>query len=199
MSSAVQTNFRGVRALLIQPHDVNHETLKRTLERLGVTVIDHDSASSQDRIFDIVFFDADVGCIDLGGGIPHVALVGLEAPSRLIKVARQRCVAHLMKPVRSNGVFTALLIAFNEQVSRDRDIEERDQLLRRAKGRRAVFKAVLHLMQQEQIDDDEAYRRLRLGSMRLRISVEEFAANFLAARSSPVSPANQAQYGRERN
>ena len=46
----------------------------------------------------------------------------------------------------------------------------------RHRARRLVMKAVLRLMERHGVDDDEAYRRLRKESMRLRITVEVSAA-----------------------
>jgi AmiR/NasT family two-component response regulator len=41
------------------------------------------------------------------------------------------------------------------------------------------MKAVLRLMERHGVDDDEAYRRLRKESMRLRVTVEELSSRLL--------------------
>jgi AmiR/NasT family two-component response regulator len=46
-------------------------------------------------------------------------------------------------------------------------------------ARRLVMKAVLRVMERHGVDDDEAYRRLRKESMRLRITVEDLSSRIL--------------------
>ena len=50
----------------------------------------------------------------------------------------------------------------------------------RHQARRLVMKAVLRVMARHGVDDDEAYRRLRKESMRLRITVEDLSSRILA-------------------
>ncbi len=199
MSSLVQSNFRGSRACVVLPEDQNREVLVRTLERLGlhVTVMDPAAGDLVAGPQDVVFVDADQDFSLLDQDIPHVALIGIEAPSRLGRVVRLRAAAVLMKPVRTTGVFTAIFLAFNEQATRQRETQERQQLARRAKGRRVVVKAILKLMKDKDLSDDDAYRELRVASMTKRISIEEFAAEIVAASTSSMRLANKATHERK--
>jgi AmiR/NasT family two-component response regulator len=179
--------------------DPNRDVLVRTLERLGlqVTIKGPEATDYVADAQDVVFVDADRDFIFMGSDIPHIALIGIEAPSRLASVVRHRAAAVLMKPVRATGVFTALFLAFNEQSVRRRELIERENLFRRAEGRRAVVKAILNIMKDKNLSDDDAYREMRLASMAKRISIEEFAAEVVAASTSSMRLASTAAHERK--
>lgn len=191
MTGVTRSNFRGARAHILFRDETGAAVLGRTLERLGLQLVVDPNQS------DILFFDADEELMLPVLDIPTVALIGIEAPSRLGRAVRQRASAYLMKPVRPTGIFTAVFVAFNEHGTRQREAHEREQLRRRVQGRRIVLKAILHLMATHSITDDEAYRELRHTSMRRRISVEEFAAEILAASTSSMRLADQATHVRK--
>jgi hypothetical protein len=183
MTGPVAPNFRGMRALIAAPPCASHETLATTLRRLGLDVAHHDPADGATPPCDVLFFDADEGLGAAPADTPLIALIGLEAPSRLLRAVRHRCAAYLMKPIRPTGIFTALFIALNEQARRRQDLDARTALARRVSGRRDVIKAVLWLMREFGVDDDEAFRLLRAEAMRRRLSVEMWAGEFVHARN----------------
>lgn len=199
MTSLVRSNFRGARAYVVLPEDQNREVLVRTLERLGLHVTVQDPAGGDliECPQDVVFVDADQDFNVLDQDIPLIALIGIEAPSRLGRVVRHRAAAFLMKPVRATGVFTAIFLGFNEQATRQRETQERQHLARRAEGRRVVVKAILKLMKDKNLSDDDAYRELRVASMTKRISIEEFAAEIVAASTSSMRLASKATHARK--
>lgn len=199
MSTPVRSNFRGARAWVALGDDPSRDVLVRTLERLGlqVTVKVPEATDFVADTQDVVFVDADQDFIVMGSDIPHIALIGIEAPSRLARVVRHRAAAVLMKPVRATGVFTALFLAFNEHSVRQRELSEREHLSRRAEGRRAVVKAILKIMKEKDLSDDEAYREMRFASMAKRISIEEFAAEVVAASTSSMRLAGTAAHERK--
>ncbi len=198
MIALARSNFRGARACVILAQDQNRDILVRTLERLGlnVTLRDPLDDASDAGPCDIVFVDADQDFSVLEPEIPHIALIGMEAPSRLSRVVRHRAAAILMKPVRATGVFTAIFLAFNEHATRQRELHERQQLLRRAEGRRSVVKAILQLMKERNLSDDDAYQELRRASMAKRVTIEEFAAEIVAASTSSMRLAGKAAHER---
>jgi AmiR/NasT family two-component response regulator len=199
MTSSVRSNFRGARALVTAPEDQNREVLVRTLERLGLYVTERDPAATDflAGLQDVVFVDADEDFTVLDSDIPHIALIGMEAPSRLARVVRHRAAAVLMKPVRATGVFTALFLAFNNHAVRQRELIERENLSRRAEGRRVVVKAILKIMKDRDLTDDEAYREMRVASMARRVSIEEFAAEIVAASTSSMRLTGTAAHERK--
>ncbi len=185
MKCAIITNFRGLRALVIHHEDPSRRVLVSVLGKLGLAVeaVEPGAAPAPgDR--DLVFFDADEGLDGLpldAGTLPHIALVGVEAPSRLARVVRLECASHILKPVRGAGVFTALLLAVNEHERRGR-LERRIELLeQRMAGRRVVIKAVLRLMALCGIDEDAAYESLRLEAMSRRVPIDQVARERLGA------------------
>lgn len=196
MKGAITTNFRGLGALVVQGHDVNQETLVSVLGRLGldVTLIAPD-ALPVDGLprCDVLFFDADeemTGPQAAGQGpdVPTIALIGHEAPSRLVRVVALRSDSHILKPIRTTGVYTALLLAVNGHRDRLRTERELDVLRQRLSGRRVVMKAVLRLMALSGIDEDSAYQRLRQEAMNRRVPIEDVARDWLAALPAAESP-----------
>ena len=179
----ITTNFRGLRALVLHPEGVTRDRLAGILERLGLVVMGHDpaevSAASLPEC-DLVLFDADeeveAGLLDeLGKSRPMIALIGNEAPSRLARVVRLRCNSHILKPIRSTGVYSAVLLATNaheRQRQTDRDLEAFRQ---RLAGRRVVTKAVLKQMRLDGMDEDAAYDQLRHRAMESRMTIEAAA------------------------
>jgi AmiR/NasT family two-component response regulator len=194
------TSFRGARALVVHPEDGNRETLVRTLQQLGLLVAavgsdDEATILAARADCDILFYDADQTPVSAIGGavadLPCVALIGHEVPSRLARVARQRCCAFLLKPVRATGVFSALYLAFHEATARRREAAERAALVERQRGRRFLVKAILQLCAERGFDDDTAFRWLRRESMRRRVSIERVAEELVAtAAALPGEGAN---------
>ncbi|MCZ7675430.1 MAG: ANTAR domain-containing protein [Roseovarius sp.] len=187
MKGAITTNFRGIRALVMHGDDVNRDTLVNVLGRLGldVTVLAPDALPADSLPHcDVLLFDADENVLvpcpsSQGTDIPTIALIGHETPSRLARVLGRRCDSHILKPIRSMGVFTALILAVNGHRQRLRSERELDALRQRLSGRREVMKAVLRLMSLFGIDEDTAYERLRQEAMDRRVPIEDAARDWL--------------------
>lgn len=172
-------NFRGQRCLVLHRRDNNSDTLVRQLESLGLIVdlrwpVEGATADG----YDVMFFDADLGYDGLFAWppapppIPLIAMMGSEAPGRIEWMLSQAPAAYLIKPIGSTGVFSALAIAFHSFETEQGLKGAITDLTLRVKSRPLVFKAMLALMDQLGIDDDEAYRLLRRESMNRRITVE---------------------------
>lgn len=181
MSAPVVRNFRGARALVCHADDGSRATLAEMLGRLGLEVTLYDPGSADPKpqadAHDVIFFDADEG--PDGGSdapdVPLIALIGVEAPSRLARVVRRRAAAYIVKPVRSSGIYTALVVAFSEHARRKAEAEERAALGRRIASRRHMIKAILVLMRREGVDDEAAFQTLRRDAMRRRVPIEDLA------------------------
>lgn len=185
MKDGITTNFRGLRAHVIHRDGPNRRTLVSILGKLGLEVEAVGPGAPQVLgACDLVFFDADEGLDSLPANaraLPHIALVGTEAPSRLARVVRLECASHILKPIRGAGVFTALLLALNEH-ERRKKMERRIELLeQRMAGRRLVIKAVLRLMALCGIDEDAAYESLRLEAMNRRVPIDQVARERLGS------------------
>ncbi len=205
MRTVIQ-NFRGARALVVMAPGDDCDRLVVTLRRLGlltgaVAPGDEEALAAAARDgFDVLITDTDVGTGDLvPGGItvdaPVIAVIGVEAPSRLSRVVGGRAASHIVKPVRASGVFPALFIAFNEFARRRREREHAGRLETRLRQRRTVVKAVLAVIASRGVDDDEAFRLMRRESMRRRITIEALSEEIVAA-SKPSAPSGEVAGGR---
>ncbi len=185
-------NFRGVRALILHGQDRNRTVLAETLTRLGLRIqavdpMDTPSVRAAVKQAEIILFDADLAEEVAAPwaaeriGVPVIALVGLEAPGRLLRAFELEPSAVLYKPLRSTGIYSALFFAVNEHRRRAELAAKMAVLEERHRGRRFVTGAIVMLMQERGIDDDQAYRLLRKESMRRRMTIEECAAQLLAA------------------
>jgi AmiR/NasT family two-component response regulator len=176
-------SFRGLAALVLHDADRNRAMLERTLDQLGlgVTLLEPTIEAVPQALLKeagILFVDADLGALpplsDVGTP-PIVAVIGHETPSRLLRVVEIAASAFLVKPVRAQGVFSAIFVAVNSH-RRLSGLQARlVAMSSRHNARRQVIKAVIVLMQRHGIDDDEAFRMLRRESMARRITVEKFS------------------------
>ena len=192
MSGArIVQNFRGQRGVLCGAPHMAVETLQASLERLGMTLARSTEINpgELDASRDVLLIDGDLpldAVLDRRAGsllslAPAIGLVGVEAPSRLKALMDVGVTAFLRKPVHAAAVYAALFLAVNGY-NRTRALElELAEHAQRRRGRRAVVKAVVHLMQTTGLDDDQAYALLRRDSMRRRVSIEDHAAELIAA------------------
>jgi AmiR/NasT family two-component response regulator len=201
MSFRLLQNFRGGRALVVLARAGREVTLETTLAKLGVTteypeIVDGraqiDVAGLQpDR--DILFVDGDLEeavAIEVNPAsrlpaVPVIGLVGVEAPSRLKALVNLGATSFLRKPVHGGAVYTSLFMGINQFLLRSDMYERLQDLEGRRRGRRAVLRAVILLMQETGLDDDSAYSQLRRESMRVRQSLEVYCEEFLSRRAKP--------------
>jgi AmiR/NasT family two-component response regulator len=196
-------NFRGINALVIHAEDRNRTILTETMTRLGLKI--HVSDPSDVVAIrnglgeaEIVVFDTDMveGMALASAGerimVPVIAIVGLEAPGRLQRAFELEPSAVLYKPLRSTGIYSALFFATNEHRRRN-DVAQDLQLLEvRHRSRRFVTRAIVHLMRDRGIDDEEAFRLLRKESMRRRLTIEEYAVQLAARPRESAKKAREA-------
>jgi AmiR/NasT family two-component response regulator len=182
-------NFSGGRAILVTDRASSLDVLTTTLDRLGVTTSPDDivesiaaidlAALQPDR--SVVFIDGDINdgttlplsAIGRLPPAPVIGLLGVSAPSRLKALMRAGATSFLRKPVHGAAVYPALFVGINEY-HRHRHLEMllEDQE-RRRRCRRDVVKAIIRMMSDYGIDDDEAYELLRRRSMRMRQTIED--------------------------
>jgi AmiR/NasT family two-component response regulator len=192
MSRPVIQNFRGMRGVILHSADRNRSVLTETLTRLGLKV---DAADPLDgaavvraavKDAQLILFDADfVETVAASWAsepvlVPLIAIIGLEAPGRLLRAFELEPTAVIHKPLRSTGIYSALFFAVNEHRRRQDLTQKVRELEGRHRGRRFVTRAIVQMMQTRGIDDDQAYRLLRKESMRRRLTIEEFAVQVLA-------------------
>lgn len=192
----IKTNFRGLRALVLHSDCSSAGRLIEILERLGLIVVRADPGAvcrAHLPPCDIVLFDADdeikPGLLEsFSETHPMIALIGNEAPSHLARVVRSQCNSHILKPIRSTGVYSALLLAINGQDRQRQKDREIAAFRQRLAGRRVVMKAVLKQMQLCGIDEDAAYELLRRRAMERRVPIEVAAQEMLGSATSEQLP-----------
>ncbi|MEO3428564.1 ANTAR domain-containing protein [Pelagibius sp. CAU 1746] len=176
-------NFRGWQVAVLHREDAGMQRLARQLERFGVaTQFAWPCLERLEPAVKAVFFDGDSGYDGLfpwPAGQPPVPLIALmrsEAPGRLEWVMAQGISSHLVKPVQSSGVYSALVLA-SHSFAQAREQEARIEALRkRLRQRPEVIRAVLTLMRLGGLDEDKAFAILRAAAMERRVTVEALCA-----------------------
>lgn len=195
MTSIGIPSFRAWTAIVLHRSHAATDAVLRQLERIGVAARaawpDLDAAAHK---ADVIFFDADLGhdgqfpWVPGAAPMPLVALLGSEAPGRVEWAIRQGADAHLLKPIGSAGVYSALVIAQHAYAARMRLLAERDDMQERLSRRPVVAAAVIAIMQAERTGEQAAYRRLRQIAMESRRTIED-AAEAIVARSGGADDA----------
>ena len=197
-------NFSRRHAILVSNDERVSTTLLPTLARLGLSAehrltgeeavdLSQLSLQAEDHV---VFVDGDLPrapILPFSGGpgslplVPVVGLVGVEAPSRLRSLMQAGATAFLAKPVYGGSVFSALYLAvneFNQKAEMAGDLATHET---RRRQRRFVIKAVLQLMRERGLeDDDQAFAILRRESMQARLSIEAYC-QYVVQRSAAQS------------
>ena len=109
-----------------------------------------------------------------------IAIVGAETPGRLDWMQQQQPAAYVLRPIRSSGVYTALVMGFHNASERQELLAKIARLERRAQARRTVFAASTYLMTTYGLTESAAYRLLREAAMRQRTTIEEISARIEA-------------------
>jgi len=87
--------------------------------------------------------------------------------------------------VHGGAVYTSLFMGINQFLLRSDMYARFQDLEERRRGRRAVIRAVILLMQQDGLDEEGAYSQLRRESMRARQNLELYCDEFLSRRAKP--------------
>ena len=176
-------NFRGWQVVVLHREDAGMHRLARQLERFGVTChFAWPRLESLDPAVKAVFFDGDNGFDGLfpwPSGQPPVPLIALmrsEAPGRLEWVLAQGISSHLIKPVQSTGVYSALVLASHSFDQAQQQQARIEALKTRLRLRPEVIRAVLTVMRLDALDEDKAFACIRAAAMERRLTVEAFCA-----------------------
>ena len=185
-------SVRGRRALMVMRDEREVSIVRRQLNRLGMTISEHDPAEAPpDEPVDVIVMDADTIPIksDLATlwkvGAPIIALIGTETPSRLKWLLDLQPASFLIKPLRSAGLYTALVVAYD---SAQRKIDEAayiERLEDRIRSRRVVFAAVLQVMRGHDLSEAAAFTLIRQTAMRHRTTIEQLSAEIIAVGGMP--------------
>jgi len=166
--------------------------VRRQFSRLGMTISEHDPAEPPPiQPSDVILLDADSIPIKSDhatlwkGSVPIIALIGTETPSRLKWLLDLRPAFFLIKPLRSAGLYTALVVAFDSAQRRVDEPKHIKKLEGRIRSRRIVFAAILQLMRGHGLSETDAFSLIRQTAMRHRTTIEVLSAEIIAAGGMP--------------
>ena len=186
-------SVRGRRALMVMRDEREISIVRRQLGRLGMTISEHDPAEPPppNQAVDVILMDADTISIKSDqatawkGNVPIIALIGTETPSRLKWLLDLRPASFLIKPLRSAGLYTALVVAFDSAQRRIDEAAHIEKLEDRIRSRRVVFAAVLQIMRGHDMSETDAFALIRQTAMRHRTTIEVLSAEIIAAGGMP--------------
>jgi len=186
-------SVRGHRALMVMRDEREISIVRRQLGRLGMTISEHDPAEPPplNQTVDVILMDADSipiksdHAILWKGNVPIIALIGTETPSRLKWLLDLRPASFLIKPLRSAGLYTALVVAFDSAQRRIDEAAHIEKLEDRIRSRRVVFAAVLQIMRGHDMSETDAFALIRQTAMRHRTTIEVLSAEIIAAGGMP--------------
>src|SRR5947209_4224114 len=186
-------SIRGRHALMVMKDEREIAVARRQLNRLGMTVKEHDPAAalSPEERADAILVDADSIPIksDLAAvgkiNAPIIALIGTETPSRLKWLLDLKPASFLVKPLRSAGLYTALVVAFDSALRRMDEAAYVERLEDRIRSRRVVFAAVLQMMRGHGLSETDAFKLIRQTAMRRRTTIEQLSADIIAVGGMP--------------
>jgi AmiR/NasT family two-component response regulator len=184
---------RGRRALMIMKDEREIAIVRRQLDRLGMSVVEADPSQLQlpQNDVDVIVLDADLIPIKSDCALPRkvdipiIALIGTETPSRLKWLLDLHPASFLVKPLRSAGLYTALVVAFDCAQRRIEEAAHVEKLEDRIRARRIVVAAVLQLIRAHALSEEEAFTLIRQTAMRYRTTIEQLSAEIIAVGGMP--------------
>jgi hypothetical protein len=197
MAPRLVQNFRGLQAVWWGAPGTCPDALRATLGRLGLSLVQMEGSGPACLSADshVLFIDGDLPFDAARFGrpgrilpvVPAIGLVGVEAPSRLRALSDAGVTAFLRKPVHPATVYSSLFLAVNAYARFAQLETELAEHHRRRNGRRFVVKAVVDLVLNAGMSDDDAYTHIRREAMRRRVAVEEYAEALVAARGDAAA------------
>lgn len=177
----------GWRAVILHRLDEGIDRMVRQLGLLGLTVRVQWGPLDLGRTpAEVVLIDADQGWDGLLpwvnglAPLPVVALLRSEAPGRVAWALDCGACAILSKPVVASAIYPALILAASAHRERTNTATRLALLEERVRLRPLVHGAVKAIMETHRLDEDAAYRCLRIAAMGRRITMEQSAAEILA-------------------
>jgi AmiR/NasT family two-component response regulator len=188
---------RGRRALLAMRDERDITIVRRQFDRLGMSVVEADPSQLQcalqlpQEAIDVVVLEADLipiksdDAVALNINAPIIALIGTETPSRLKWLLDLQPASFLVKPLRSAGLYTALVVAFDCAQRRIEEAAHIEKLEDRIRSRRIVVAAMLQLIRAHALSEEDAFTLIRQTAMRYRTTIEQLSAEIIAVGGMP--------------
>ncbi|MGR4928054.1 ANTAR domain-containing response regulator [Bradyrhizobium sp. CAR08] len=191
MSRPSSFSLRGRKALVAIKDERDATIVRRQFERLGIAGVAWMPGEPVGFAPDLSLIDDEflpllqpTQCAYLARS-PVIALVGTETPSRLKLVFELDPASFLIKPLRSAGIYAALVMAFERN---ERTSELKQQIVKleqRLRSRRVVLAAVLQVMHSHALAEPAAFALIRKAAMEQRKTIEELSAEIAATGMLP--------------
>ena len=186
-------SVRGRHALMVMKDERESAIMRRQLDRLGLAITEVDPAEPAPPMeaVDVIILDADIIPIKSDkspawkADTPIIALIGTETPSRLKWLLDLQPASFLIKPLRSAGLYTALVVAFDCAQRRTDEFIRTERLEERVRARRIVSAAVLQVMRGQDLREEDAFALIRRAAMRQRVTIEQLSADVVAGGGLP--------------
>ncbi|GKQ49772.1 ANTAR domain-containing response regulator [Bradyrhizobium sp. Ce-3] len=195
MSKPSSFSLRGRKALVAIKDERDATIVRRQFERLGIDIVAWEPGAKIDCRPDVTLIDDDFLPLTspvqraVLGRSPVIALLGTETPSRLKLVLELDPASFLVKPLRSAGIYAALVLAF-ERSERTSELKQQVvKLEQRLRSRRVVLAAVLQVMHTHALAEPAAFALIRRAAMEQRKTIEELSAEITAKGSLPAQRA----------
>ena len=200
MTKSSPFSVRGRHALVIMRDEREIAIVRRQLNRLGMSVAESDPKllAAPDGPVDVIVLDADSipiksdSAAALNINAPVIALIGTETPSRLKWLLDLQPASFLVKPLRSAGLYAALVLAF-DRAKKNCDVARRiERLEERVRARRIVLSALLQVMRRHDLSEPEAFALIRRTAMESRATIEQVSAEIINVGALPGSATRSA-------
>ncbi|HVV42958.1 MAG TPA: ANTAR domain-containing protein [Nitrobacter sp.] len=191
MSKPSSFSLRGRKALLAIKDERDLSIVRRQFERLGIDIWSGDFDRIQGRHADVVLIDDEFLPLNptmrrtLSGVGSVIALLGTETPSRLKLVFELDPASFLVKPLRSAGIYAALVMAFERSERTSKLKQQIVKLEERLRSRRIVLAAVLQVMHSHAVAEPAAFALIRRAAMEQRKTIEQMSAEIAATGNRP--------------
>ena len=183
-------SLRGRRALVAIKDERDLSIVRRQFERLGIDIFTWGPGGPLECQPDVALIDDEFLPLasparGLPGRCPVIALLGTETPSRLKLVLELDPASFLVKPLRSAGIYAALVMAF-ERTERTNELKQQVAKLEdRLRSRRVVLAGVLQVMHSHSVAEPAAFALIRRTAMEQRKTIEQMSAEIAANGSLP--------------
>ncbi|GAB1575237.1 ANTAR domain-containing response regulator [Bordetella petrii] len=196
-------DLRSVAVAVVYPPGEDRDLLVEQLKRIGCRI--HLHWPFPDRPpggADVIFFQASQCGQNIAAWSASeveaalIALSEYETPTTLKQLLKINAHGVLTGPFRSAGILSTLVLARSAKLYQNRLQNKIDKLEGTIKSRRVIEKAIRALMDNQHVDEREAYEHMRSRATRLRVSVAEVAAMIVEASEAMEKLGLGAAHGR---
>jgi len=179
---------KGLRIVVFHPDDSDGARLTEHLKRMGFDVqafwppLD-DLPGKVDLVFRALLLDAQEPQDGWLGpdAPPLISIINYESPIFIDQAMRMGSDAILTTPIRATGLLSTIVSALQHARQSRQQTERIAKLEQKLRGVRHLGEAKTILMRMHDIDENEAYERLRAQAMAKRVTVDDICHSIIQA------------------